>query len=84
MQHKVPKIRQDTLAPVEWPDDPDKEWCPPGHGDIYLSLQTSGILRALLDDGYEYAFISNADNLGAFVDTNILGYMAAEKLPFLM
>lgn len=84
VQHKVPKIRQDTLAPVAWPDDPDKEWCPPGHGDIYLSLETSGILRTLLDDGYEYAFISNADNLGAFVDTNILGYMAAEKLPFLM
>jgi len=84
VQHKVPKIRQDTLAPVEWPDDPDKEWCPPGHGDIYLSLQTSGILRDLLDGGYEYAFISNADNLGAFVDADILGYMAAKKLPFLM
>lgn len=84
LQHKVPKIRQDTLAPVIWPDDPDKEWCPPGHGDLYLALQTSGILRALLDGGYEYAFISNADNLGAIVDTDILGYVAEEKLPFLM
>ena len=84
LQHKVPKIRQDTLSPVIWPDDPDKEWCPPGHGDIYLALQTSGMLRALLDNGYEYAFISNTDNLGAIVDPDILGYMAAEKLPFLM
>lgn len=84
VQHKVPKIRQDTLAPVEWPEDPEKEWCPPGHGDIYLSLQTSGILRDLLRSGYEYAFISNADNLGAFVDANILGYLSAHKLPFLM
>ncbi len=84
LQHKVPKIRQDTLAPVVWPDDPDKEWCPPGHGDIYLALQTSGMLAALLDGGYEYAFISNADNLGAIVDTDILGYVAEEKLPFLM
>ena len=84
LQYKVPKIRQDTLAPVSWPDDPEKEWCPPGHGDIYLALHTSGTLQALLDQGYEYAFISNADNLGAIVDTSILGYVAAEKLPFLM
>lgn len=84
LQHKVPKIRQDTLTPVSWPDDPEKEWCPPGHGDIYLALHTSGTLQALLDQGYEYAFISNADNLGAIVDTAILGYVAAEQIPFLM
>ncbi|RLT44572.1 MAG: UTP--glucose-1-phosphate uridylyltransferase [Chloroflexi bacterium] len=84
VQHKVPKIRQDNLLPVVWPDDPDKEWCPPGHGDIYLALQTSGMLAALLERGYKYAFISNVDNLGAVVDTDILGYMAEEKLPFLM
>ena len=84
LQHKVPKIRQDTLSPVTWPADPEKEWCPPGHGDLYLALQTSGTLQALLKQGYEYAFISNADNLGAVVDTDILGYVAAEKLPFLM
>jgi len=84
LQHKVPKIRQDTLAPVTWPADPDKEWCPPGHGDLYLALQTSGMLDALLERGYEYAFVSNADNLGAIVDTDILGYVAVEKLPFLM
>ncbi|RLT34779.1 MAG: UTP--glucose-1-phosphate uridylyltransferase [Chloroflexi bacterium] len=84
LQHKVPKVRQDTLAPVDWPDDPEKEWCPPGHGDIYLALHTSGTLQALLEQGYEYAFISNADNLGAIVDTNILGYFAEENLPFLM
>lgn len=84
LQHKVPKICQDTLAPVEWPADPDKEWCPPGHGDIYLALLTSGVLDALLAGGIEYAFVSNADNLGAIVDTSILGYMASEKLPFVM
>ncbi|MBX3051758.1 MAG: UTP--glucose-1-phosphate uridylyltransferase [Caldilineaceae bacterium] len=83
-QHKVPKIRQDTLLPVEWPADREKEWCPPGHGDIYLALHTSGTLQALLAQGYEYAFVSNADNLGAIVDTEILGYVAANHLPFLM
>ncbi len=84
LQHKTPKIWQADLTPVEWPDDPEKEWCPPGHGDLYLALQTSGLLDQLLAQGYEYAFISNADNLGATIDVNILGYLAAERLPFLM
>jgi len=84
LQHKTPKIWQADLTPVEWPDDPEKEWCPPGHGDLYLALQTSGLLDQLLAQGYEYAFISNADNLGATIDINILGYLAAEQLPFLM
>ncbi len=84
LQHKTPKIWQDELSPVSWPDDPAKEWCPPGHGDIYLALQTSGVLQQLLTNGYEYAFVSNADNLGATVDLSILGYFATKKLPFLM
>ena len=67
-----------------WPADPEKEWCPPGHGDIYTALVTSGMLQQLLDAGYEYAFVSNADNLGASLDLRILGHFAANRLPFLM
>ncbi len=84
LQHQIPKIWQADLAPVTWPADATKEWCPPGHGDLYLSLQTSGVLAKLLEHGYEYAFISNADNLGATVDLVILGYFAENQLPFLM
>jgi UTP--glucose-1-phosphate uridylyltransferase len=84
LQHKTPKIWKENLAPAEWPQDTEKEWCPPGHGDLYLALQTSGILKRLLEAGYTYAFISNADNLGATIDRTILGYVAQEKLPFLM
>ncbi|MBW7882425.1 MAG: UTP--glucose-1-phosphate uridylyltransferase [Caldilineaceae bacterium] len=84
LQHKVPKVWKKSLAPVTWPDDPDKEWCPPGHGDIYPALLTSGMLDALLDAGYEYAFVSNADNLGATLDLAILGHFARYNLPFLM
>lgn len=84
LQNKVPKIRQDSLAPVEWPQDPAREWCPPGHGDIYQTLYTNGLLKQMLALGYEFMFVSNADNLGATVDTEILGYFAAHKLPFLM
>jgi UTP--glucose-1-phosphate uridylyltransferase len=84
LQHKQPKIVQADLSPVTWPADPELEWCPPGHGDIYTALITRGTLSALLSGGYEYAFISNADNLGAIVDLSILGYMVENKIPFLM
>ena len=84
VQGKVPKIGADDLAPVSWPDDPDLEWAPPGHGDLYTSLVTSGMLEKLLDQGYEYAFVSNADNLGATLHEGILGWFAREELPFLM
>lgn len=84
LQHQIPKIWKHDLSPLAWPSDPAKEWCPPGHGDLYLALQTSGMLEKLLEQGYQYAFISNADNLGATVDLPILGYFAEKRLPFLM
>jgi UTP--glucose-1-phosphate uridylyltransferase len=84
VQHKEPKIRADDLTPVEWPDDPSQEWCPPGHGDLYTALLTSGMLDALLEHGYRYAFVSNSDNLGAALEPRILAWMAREELPFVM
>ena len=44
LQHKVPRILATDLSPVSWPADPEHEWCPPGHGDIYAALETSGML----------------------------------------
>jgi UTP--glucose-1-phosphate uridylyltransferase len=84
LQHRVPKILAADLSPAGWPRDPAHEWCPPGHGDIYTALVSSGTLDALLARGYEYAFVSNADNLGAVLDLEILGWFAREELPFLM
>lgn len=84
VQQKVPKINQADLSPANWPKNRDLEWCPPGHGDIYTSLVTSGMLDRLLRAGYEYAFISNSDNLGAVMDTTILGFFAENRLSFLM
>ncbi len=84
LQHKVPKVVQADLTPAIWPADPELEWCPPGHGDIYTALWTSGMLTALLARGYRYAFVSNADNLGAVLEPAILGYFVAHRLPFLM
>jgi UTP--glucose-1-phosphate uridylyltransferase len=84
VQGRVPKIRTDDLTPVEWADNPKQEWAPPGHGDIYTSLVTSGTLDALLEKGYEYAFVSNSDNLGAVLDPRIVAWFAREELPFAM
>jgi UTP--glucose-1-phosphate uridylyltransferase len=84
LQNKVPKLLADGLEPAEWPDDPELEWAPPGHGDLYTALVTSGMLDELLGRGYRYAFVSNADNLGAVLDPRILAWVAAEEVPFAM
>jgi UTP--glucose-1-phosphate uridylyltransferase len=83
VQGKVPKLLADSFEPVEWPADPALEWAPPGHGDVYTSLATSGMLAELRAGGYRYLFLSNSDNLGAVLDPRILGWFAAEGLPFL-
>jgi len=80
LQHKFPKVFQDGLTPGIWPADPHMEWNPPGHGDIYTALVTSGMLQQLISAGIHYAFISNSDNLGAVVDEAILGYFVENSL----
>jgi UTP--glucose-1-phosphate uridylyltransferase len=82
LQGREPKIRADDFQPVQWPADPELEWCPPGHGDIYPALAESGMLDALLGAGLRYAFVSNSDNLGALADVRIAGWLAAEQVPF--
>ncbi|MDA1016758.1 MAG: UTP--glucose-1-phosphate uridylyltransferase [Planctomycetota bacterium] len=82
-QHRIPKIRQDNFAPVAWTTT-ELEWCPPGHGDLYTALLTSGVMEHILSAGFRYAFVSNADNLGAVIDAAILGYMVERDCPFLM
>ncbi len=84
LQHKVPKIVREDLSPATSQSNPNLGWCPPGHGDIYTALITSGMLDKLLAKGYCYAFVSNSDNLGAVIDPAILGYFASNNLPFMM
>ncbi len=82
LQGREPKIRADDLQPVHWPADPELEWCPSGHGDIYPALAASGTLDALLGAGLRYAFVSNSDNLGALADARLAAWLAAEQVPF--
>lgn len=84
LQHKVPRILKADRTPVVWPANPEHEWCPPGHGDLYPALVTSGLLAALRARGIRWAFVSNSDNLGAVLDVDILGWVAAEEVSFVM
>jgi UTP--glucose-1-phosphate uridylyltransferase len=84
VQNKEPKLEVDDLEPIEWADDPALEWAPPGHGDLYTALQTSGLLEAMLERDYRWAFVSNSDNLGAVLEPKILAWIAREQAPFLM
>ncbi len=82
LQSAEPKLGADDLAPVDHPADPELEWCPPGHGDVYVALKSSGLLKTLLDKGFRYVFLSNADNLGATCDPRIAAWLLANDIPY--
>jgi len=84
LQNRVPKLSEKTLRPVCYPENPSLTWCPPGHGDFYTSLVSTGLLDQLISEGIHYVFISNADNLGATLDPSILTYFASGDIPFMM
>lgn len=84
MQSQAPKVDAATLRPAVWPANPQLEWCPPGHGDIYPSLMGTGLLDRWLHEGRKYLFVSNSDNLGANLDLRVLSYFAESDKPFMM
>lgn len=84
IQNKFPKLLQEGFSPAFWPKDPSLEWNPPGHGDIYTALYSSGLLDRLINNGIVFAFISNSDNLGASMDEALLGYFSENRFPFMM
>ncbi|MDD2331702.1 MAG: UTP--glucose-1-phosphate uridylyltransferase, partial [Candidatus Cloacimonetes bacterium] len=83
VQNKFPRIRKNDLKPFE-AHDPKAMWNPPGHGDLYTAISSSGLLDKLIDNGYRYAFVSNSDNLGATLDPAIPNYMQEQNISFLM
>lgn len=84
LQHKYPKIYQKDYSLARCDQHPELEWNPPGHGDIYTALLTSGMLDHLLEKNIQYAFIRNSDNLGASMDYSLLGYFVQNQFPFMM
>lgn len=83
LQHKVPRLVRETLEPLT-ASSSKEEWCPPGHGDIYFTLLETGLLDELIEQGFEVAFLSNGDNLGATVDPHIVEFFLKENLDFAM
>jgi len=84
VQNKAPKVTKEDLSPASWPANPDHEWCPPGHGDLYPAMLGSGTLDNLLGKGFKYMFVSNSDNLGATMDLKILTHFVSTGAPFMM
>ena len=82
LQNKEPKLLVKDLSPASWPKDPDLEWCPPGHGDVYTALRGTGLLERLIEAGYERVFVSNSDNLGAVPEARVAGWFATSGAPF--
>ncbi|KAI8845929.1 UTP---glucose-1-phosphate uridylyltransferase [Chytriomyces confervae] len=84
-QSRYPRVGKESLLPsaTSYADN-GPNWYPPGHGDLFESLNNSGLLDQLIADGKEYLFISNVDNLGATVDTTILDHMASSGSEFIM
>ncbi len=84
-QSRFPRVFKDSLLPV--PKDFNgtiDAWYPPGHGDLFESIATSGVLDRLLAEGKEILFVSNIDNLGAVVDLPILKHMVDSKSEYIM
>ena len=84
IQHVEPKIDVATGEPVTWETNPDLEWCPPGHGDLYSTLWESGLLDILEEQGYRYLFISNSDNLGARPSRTLAQHFENTGAPFMI
>ena len=82
LQNKEPKLLEKDLAPVSYPKDPDLEWCPPGHGDLYTALLGTGLLDTMIAAGYRTCFVSNSDNLGATPDARVAGWFVGSGAPF--
>jgi UTP--glucose-1-phosphate uridylyltransferase len=82
LQNKEPKLLEKDLLPASYPKDPDLEWCPPGHGDVYTALRGSGLLDQLIAQGFRYVFVSNSDNLGAVPEARVAGWFASSGAPF--
>lgn len=85
-QSCFPRISRDTLLPIARTCDIEGDmeaWYPPGHGDFYDSFRNCGLLKEFIQQGREYCFISNIDNLGATVDPKILNllFCPADRSP---
>lgn len=79
IQHSEPKLDEATNLPISWPSNPELEWCPAGHGDLFSVLWSSNLLKTLQEQGFSYLFVSNSDNLGARPSRTLAQYFENTK-----
>ena len=85
VQNKVPKLRADDLAPVEWQADPGWSGRRPATATCTPRWSARACWRRCSTSGYRYAFVSNSDNLGAVLDLDgSSAWFAQSGAPFLM
>ncbi|CAJ0583536.1 unnamed protein product, partial [Mesorhabditis spiculigera] len=72
-QSRCPRVYSDTFLPVE---EEAERWYPPGHGNIFASLEFSGELDRLLAEGRDIIFVSNIDNTGAVIEPRIAQFFS--------
>ncbi|CAB4070162.1 UGP2 [Lepeophtheirus salmonis] len=86
-QSRYPRIHKESHMPIASDIRTEsfmEAWYPPGHGDFYRSFSNSGLMDKLIDDGKEFCFLSNIDNMGATVDLGILNLCLNENREFVM
>ncbi|PLX41493.1 MAG: UTP--glucose-1-phosphate uridylyltransferase, partial [Deltaproteobacteria bacterium] len=83
LQNFFPRVVEEDGSLFGEPADAES-WAPPGHGDLYEAIYGSGVLDKLLESGKRWAFISNADNMGAAPSPRLLGYISSRSIPFVM
>ena len=84
VQHQEPKISAETGLPASFSANPELEWCPPGHGDLFSTIWESGLLDVLEEHGFKYLFISNSDNLGARPSRTLAQHFENTGAPFMI
>uniref|UniRef100_A0A183CVY4 UTP--glucose-1-phosphate uridylyltransferase n=1 Tax=Gongylonema pulchrum TaxID=637853 RepID=A0A183CVY4_9BILA len=86
LQSKCPRIFASTSIPVPLQRDAesDESWYPPGHGNIFKSMDFTGVLDELIAQGRDICFISNIDNTGATIDLRIAKLMVDSDLDYVM
>ena len=75
---------QETLAPAEWPANPQPGMVPARPWRSVHRAGDFGHARQLAGQRLRIFVLSKSDNLGATLDLGILGYIASQEVPFLM
>ena len=71
--HQFVSLRLESSGELFREEDGSASLYAPGHGDLFQALQRSGTLDALRERGVRTVIVSNVDNLGARVDTVVVG-----------